>query len=49
MGTVKTLIFQIYQAQREKLTEPELKRKVLEYLQICIYDVRKYISAWKKD
>ena len=35
--------------QQEMLTEPELKRKILESWQkIGIDDVRKCISAWKK-
>ena len=37
----------VYWGQREKLTESELKRKILEsWQEIVIDDVRKCISAW---
>ena len=40
----------VYRDQREKLTEPELKRKILEsWQENGIDDVRKCISVWKKD
>ena len=39
----------IYRGQREKLSEPELKRKILEsWQENIVIDVRKCISAWEK-
>ena len=38
----------VYRGQREKLTEPELKRKLIESWREIGIDDRKCISAWKK-
>ena len=39
----------VYRGQRQKFSEPQLKRKILEcWQEISIEEIRKSISIWKK-